>query len=98
MKYFFVFVHCGVINFQFIPESPQKGIIDQRLRGHVGGENYELVKGDLEFYSGMKSQIIHPVIERHNPSIQKGFRIHLLPSEIIQDKHPVVGFHVQGAS
>ena len=67
-------------------QPPKPGLVGQVFRRDVGGEDDELVEGDLELLAGVQRQKVVSALERHDPAVDERLRQHLLPPEIVDDE------------
>src|SRR6185369_10249107 len=78
-----------------VRDAAQERFVGQRLRIEVRRKHAQDVERYLELLPGVKSQVINAALQRDDPAIEQIFRPHALPSEIVNQQHAAVRFHLQ---
>ena len=44
---------------------------------------------------GVQRQVVHPLLERHDPAVEQVAGRHPLAAEVVHDEHAAVGLHLE---
>ena len=78
-----------------VVDPSQERLVDQVERVEVGREDEERVERHRELVPGMQREIVHPLLERHDPPVEQVAGTHALPPEVVDDQHASVRLHLE---
>ena len=85
----------GRLGRQLVGNAAQEGRVHQVGRRQVGGEDHELVEGNLEALAGVQLEKVDAALQGHDPAVEQVRRGHELAPEIVDDEGAVEALHVQ---
>ena len=83
-------------DFDLVRYAAQEGVVDQISRFQVGGEDDELIEGDLQFAAVGQVEEVVTLFERNDPPVEQLIDAHPLPAEVVDDERAAVGLELQG--
>src|SRR6185437_9624706 len=75
--------------------SAQEGRIDEFTGLLVGGKNHQHFERHFDLLAAGKIQEIDMALERDDPAVHQFFGAYALASEVVDDQHAVVRFHLE---